>query len=331
MRPSVFGFAILVVLALVMCESKGSHSDEGGARWAHLASVESTSPEEAAKASASHAIKTVFVLVMENQDWHDIHHNPSAPYINDTLLRIGAHAERYTTPIHPSEPNYIWLEAGDDLSISDGDDPEENYRTTRVHLTRQLETAGISWKSYQESIAAGRCPLVSRGLYAAKHNPMVFFDDVTDGRNSNSAHCVEHVRPYEELERDLTAGNVARYNFITPNLCNDMHDTGGCESRNAIANGDRWLSREVPKILASEAYRQGGALFIVWDESEDRDANPPIGFIALSPFVKPGYVGTLPYSHSSLVRTLQDVFAVRPYLRNATDAVPVDDLFEHFP
>jgi phosphatidylinositol-3-phosphatase len=331
MRLSSVGLAAVVMLPFIMCQAKGSHDDEGGARWAHLASVESTTREEAAKASATHAIKTVFVIAMENQDWHDIHHNPSAPYINETLLAIGAHAERYTTPIHPSEPNYIWLEAGDDLAITDGDDPEENYRTTKVHLTRQLETAGIEWKSYQEGIAADRCPLVSRGLYAAKHNPMVFFDDVTDRRNKSSPHCITHVRPYEELERDLAAGDVARYNFITPNLCNDMHDTEGCPTTNPIANGDRWLSREVPKILASEAYRHGGALFIVWDESEDQERNPPIGLIAVAPFAKPGHAGMVPYSHSSFVRSIQDIFAVRPYLRNATDAVPLDDLFTQFP
>ena len=41
---------------------------------------------------------------------------------------------------------------------------------------------------------------------------------------------------YTELETALTQNTVARYNFITPNLCNDMHDCG-------IAAGDTWLSR----------------------------------------------------------------------------------------
>jgi hypothetical protein len=49
----------------------------------------------------------VFVIVMENHDWSSIGGNPSAPYINGTLLPLGAHAEQYTSPpgIHPSEPN----------------------------------------------------------------------------------------------------------------------------------------------------------------------------------------------------------------------------------
>jgi hypothetical protein len=32
---------------------------------------------------------------------------------------------------------------------------------------------------------------------------------------------------------------------------------------------DQWLARNVPLILESDAYKQGGALFIIWDETED--------------------------------------------------------------
>jgi hypothetical protein len=32
---------------------------------------------------------------------------------------------------------------------------------------------------------------------------------------------------------------------------------------------DQWLARNVPLILESDAYKQGGALFIIWDEAED--------------------------------------------------------------
>ncbi len=323
--------AVTLGFTLAACgPPKGSHDDEGGAEWASIAGNPTTSAEEAALASASHAIRTVFVVMMENKDWRDVKGSPSAPYVNGTLLKMGAHAEAYSTWLAPSEANYIFLEAGDRLGIYDNGDPAENYRTTRLHLVRQLETANIAWKSYQESIAPDVCPLASQGKYAAKHNPMVFFDDVTDGRDPSSKYCIAHVRPYEELERDLTAGSVARYNFITPNLCNDMHDADGCASPDRIANGDAWLSREIPKILSSKAYLEGGVIFVAFDEgtSEDR---PPIGFIVLSPFAKPGYENAIPYGHASLLHTLQDIFAVRPYIRAAENATPVSDLFTVYP
>ena len=58
-------------------------------------------------------LQTVFVIVLENHNWSEIKGNPSAPYINSLLPRF-AHAERYFNPpgLHPSLPNYIWLEAG---------------------------------------------------------------------------------------------------------------------------------------------------------------------------------------------------------------------------
>src|SRR5437867_8048245 len=69
------------------------------------------------------------------------------------------------------------------------------------------------------------------------------------------------------------------YNFITPNVCDDMHDR--CNPiRNPIAQGDIWLSNNVPMILVSAAYKSGGALFITWDEAATGDG--PIGMIVLS-------------------------------------------------
>ena len=59
--------------------------------------------------------------------------------------------------------------------------------------------------------------------------------------------------------------------------------------------------------------------------------NTPIGLIVLSPFAKPGYAGTIPYTHSSLLRTVQDVFGLRPFMRDAANATSLDDLFVKYP
>src|SRR3954471_12892632 len=78
----------------------------------------STSDPDAPPASGG--IQTVFLILMENHSWKTIKGaGASATYINGTLVPMGAHAEAYSTPPgnHPSEPNYIWLEAGDNLGI----------------------------------------------------------------------------------------------------------------------------------------------------------------------------------------------------------------------
>src|SRR5450631_1856480 len=72
--------------------------------------------------------RTVFVILMENHEWSQIKGSASAPYINNTLLPMGAHAEQYYNPpnLHPSEPNYIWLEAGTNFGILNDNDPTSN-------------------------------------------------------------------------------------------------------------------------------------------------------------------------------------------------------------
>ena len=91
---------------------------------------------------------------------------------------------------------------------------------------------------------------------------------------------------------------------------------------------DAWLSREVPKILASPAYAAGGVLFIAWDEGFN-DTDGPMGMLALSSRIKrPGYTNHIHYTHGSLLRTVQDVFGAYPYLGDALFANNLSDLFK---
>ncbi|HCP74236.1 MAG TPA: phosphoesterase [Ktedonobacter sp.] len=275
--------------------------------------------------------KTVFLIMMENHNWSDVKNSPSAPYINQTLLPIASYAEQYFNPPgnHPSEPNYLWLEAGTNFGISNDDDPAVNHQSTTQHFVTLLDHAHISWKSYQEGISGTVCPLTGDGLYAPKHNPMIFFDDVTNTNDPNSSSCIAHIRPYSELVTDLQQNTQARYNFITPNLCNDMHNT--CAPLNdAVKQGDTWLAQNLPAILNSQAYKNGGIVFITWDEGVGSDG--PIGMIILSPEAKGGgYSNTIHYTHSSLLRSLQEIFGVTPLLGDATQATDLSDLFTTFP
>ena len=277
------------------------------------------------------AIKTVFVIVMENKTWGEIQGSASAPYLNSTLLPASSFATQYSdSGLHPSEPNYLWLEGGTGYGIRDDDDPASHHLPNRDHLVSLLTQADISWKAYQEGIDGTDCPITSRGLYAAKHNPFVFFDDVTEGNNPLSATCIAHVRPLPELDADLVNGSVARYNVITPDLCNDMHNSSGCATTDSIANGDRWLAGWIPRIRQSAAYLDGGAIFVTWDESEE--GTHPIGFLVLSPAAKGGgYSNAVRYSHSSTLRSLQEIFGVGPLLCDAANATNLSDLFLTFP
>jgi hypothetical protein len=273
---------------------------------------------------------TVFVIVMENENWSSIKGSANAPFINSLLTQSQtSFATDYNNPPgnHPSEPNYLWIEAGTNFGITNDNDPTNpaNQLVGKNHLVKQLTAAGISWKTYQESITGTTCPLSSSGEYAAKHDPFVFFDDVTNDFQTSSAVCIAHVRPFGELASNLANNTVARYVFITPNLCDDMHDS--CSpTRNRIKQGDNWLKTVVPMITGSAAYNNNGALFITWDEAASGDG--PIGFIALSPKAKgSGYSNKIFYTHGSLLRSLEEIYGV-PLLNDAAVETDLEDLFQ---
>ena len=191
--------------------------------------------------------------------------------------------------------------------------------TTLVTL---LNNAGISWKSYDQATDGKYCPFAVQW-----HVPFVFFDDVTNNMDSKSAYCIAHIRPMNELDTDLASGATARYSFIVPDDCHNMHSV--CAGVNQIVAGDAWLKQEVPKILASSAYKSG-VLFIIWDEAAKGDG--PIPMVILSPFGKTGgYTNTTYYEHGSTLRTIEEIFAVTPLMRDAAQQTDLSDFFTQFP
>ncbi|HTT97344.1 MAG TPA: alkaline phosphatase family protein [Rhizomicrobium sp.] len=295
-----------------------------------------------APGGVTHHIKTVFIILMENHNWtgdgdKSIEGKRRASYINDTLIPMGSHAEQYYNPpgVHPSLPNYLWLEAGTNFGILHDGLPRKFGQDTTDHLVSYLDKAGVNWKAYLENAPRARCPLKNEGgtdasgspNYAVRHEPFAYFNDVTDNHNEFSAKCIAHLRPFRELARDLRKNKVASYNFITPNQCDDMHD--GCKT-GAVRNGDQWLAANVPMILNSKAYKDGGALFITFDEADKGDG--PIPMIVISPFAKGhGYSNDIPYTHGSTLRTMQEIFGVTPLLGDAANQTDLSDLFTTFP
>jgi phospholipase C len=295
----------------------------------------STGSTTTTQPTAGRHVKTVFIIMLENHDWSSIKGNSNAPYINGTLLPAFAHAENYRTGgQYPSLPNYITLEAGDDMGLSHQSPLPTAYRIdTTDHLTTYLKRSGISWKSYSENLPGNgaSCVLVDGNLYSVDHNTFSYFNDVTGNPPSASnAYCIAHVRPYSELAGDLRNGTVARYNFIIPNDV-DQGEKAASSGSSKVQQCDTWLANEVPRIEASSAYQDGGAIFIVWDEGATHGVDNPIGLIVVSPLAKRGYSNAVAYSHASTVRSVQEIFGVTPLLRKAATAADLSDLFSSFP
>jgi phosphatidylinositol-3-phosphatase len=234
-----------------------------------------------ASSAQAQQIGDVFYIAMENHNWtqpstytdtQEIFGNSAAPFINSLVTAGNANAkfvsyagnyQNVSPTLHPSEPNYVWQEAGVAGPLNDAD-PYPNNIVNASNLTGQMAAKGQTWRSYQEDTnllntmgqnfnAAGgvltnnvaaksqyEVPLTSfsgtsgnytnayngshQYNYAAKHNPQVFFTDTNGGNNPTASNPqAKNYAPMQQLATDLSNNTVGRYNWITPNQYNDMH------------------------------------------------------------------------------------------------------------
>ncbi|MEO8797070.1 MAG: alkaline phosphatase family protein [Polyangiaceae bacterium] len=283
----------------------------------------------------------VFVIPLENKAQTQIYADTAdAPYINGTLLPAYAHTTNFNDelPAAPSEPHYIWMEAGtntfaDHTFTGDTDSSATNSTSSTAHLTTQLDAAGISWRSYQEGMTAGTCPISSVGgaFFAGKHDPFVFFQDVAGSPPAaDNAKCIAHHQPLSALADDLKNGTAARYNFVTPDLCHEMHGAAGCPSGTSdpanIKAGDDWLKANLQSII-DYALARDGYVFLTWDEGDSTNLIP---FIAIGKRSIAARAGSVSYTHGSLLKSEEEIFGLTP-LPAVASANDFADLFTSFP
>jgi len=258
----------------------------------------------------------VFEILMENTAYSQIIGSPSAPYVN-SLAGNGAIAGNYVAIGHPSLPNYMALSSGQSYSWAPSDcDPSASCQTSAVNVADRIEGSGKTWREYAESMGSP-CRLASAGTYFARHNPFVYYTDIT----GNATRCNSHVVDYSNLSTDLAStSSTPNYAFITPNSCNDMHDC-------PVATGDTWLSQAVPAILGSPAFtQQHSLLVIVWDEDDGSQGNK-VAFVATGYGVKTGFTSNVGYNHYSLLRTVEASWGLSTMTTNDAAASAMSDIF----
>jgi len=282
------------------------------------------------------AFGRVYVIEMENHSLTSVVGSARAPYLNG-LIATYATATNYGSITHPSLPNYIAMVSGDTGGIGCDCHPTGSSACSAItcnlilsncrcnlagsHLGNQLDAVGVEWREYGEGMGSPCNPADSGGShYAAKHVPFLYFDDVY----GDSARCAARVRDYGDFAADLATGTY-RFLYVSPNLCNDMHDACGADG---VSNGDNWSSTNVPPILATPGFAAGGTdvLFIVWDEQDGSLGTAPLPFIVVSPLVRGGASTAMAYDHYSLLATWEDAFGV-PRLGMAVGKHPIDDIW----
>jgi phosphatidylinositol-3-phosphatase len=243
--------------------------------------------------------------------------------------------------------------------------------TVGKSIADQLADRGMSWKSYQESLPPGGAdgvkysdgfftdlsdiPGILPGetqtlidLYAAKHNPFVYFRSVQEG--DNPASSLKNVVGFEGehgLFADLSSGKVPAFSFIAPNQCNDQHgrsnagpqcdfdpvDDGSQAGLNPalVYLGDLAIRNLVTAIHSSPVWKQGrAAIVVLWDENDYSfvpNTNQVLTIVDTN-YGPHGRTSAQFYTHFSLLKTIEGGLGL-PCLNHACDSTTavMTDLF----
>jgi hypothetical protein len=306
MRPSrhIPLLLALVVLGLVLSACGSGSESEHALAQADAAARQARGPSPCGtRRRPPRRWRHVVWIVMENKAQDQVLGARAAPYISRLASRCGS-ATRFFAESHPSLPNYIAMTSGSTQGIGDDSDPS-SHRLSVPSIFSQL---GSGWRALEESMSSN-CAQHNSGLYAVRHNPAAYYTNIR-------AAC---------SRQDVALGRrpdiSARFTFITPNICSDMHSCPRSnDQRTQIAIGDAWLARWLPKILATRAYRSGStAVFITWDE-DDGSASNRIATIVVSPSTRRGTRASARFDHYSLLRTTEDLLRLPRHLGRAASA-----------
>ena len=242
-----------------------------------------------------------------------------------------------------------------------------------ITIADQLARVGGSWKSYQENLplaGADRTdnsdgvfvntndlsvlsnPAVTSSsvvaLYAAKHDPFVYFKSIQEGTYPGSS--LSNVVGFDGdhgLYADLRTGHVPTYSFIAPNQCDDMHGKSGaglyCNgdpndngtqtglNPGLIYRGDVTVQKLITSIKASPVWSEGRtAIVVVWDEN-DYSVSPVDNHVVAIVDKNYGPLGKTSakrYTHYSLLKSIEGGLGL-PCLNHACDTSTsvMSDLF----
>jgi phosphatidylinositol-3-phosphatase len=205
------------------------------------------------------------------------------------------------------------------------------YEVETLSLADQLVGRQLSWHGYFEGMTdeAGKpesCvhpepeagELTTPDGYSSRLNPFLFFHSLLD-----LGDCDENDVPLGELAGDLKKAELTpNLSYVSPGLCNGGF-RGTCPEGTAdgAAAADAFLGKVVPEILASPAYKKDGLLIVSFGAADPAPpvdpAAPPVdpkkvGGLLVSPLLAPGATDGVAYDPYSLLRSIEDLFALEP-------------------
>ena len=160
--------------------------------------------------------------------------------------------------------------------------------------------------------------------YATRRNPFVYYHSLLD-----LGDCDANDGGLGGLEADLRSAKATpSLAYVAPNLCHDGTESPCVDGTpGGLAAADAFLAEWVPRILASPAYRADGLLVVAFagdatpaDVSADPAAPVTNGALLVSRYAQAGGTNGTAYDPYALLRSLEDLFALRPLARAASAA-----------
>jgi hypothetical protein len=234
----------------------------------------------------------VIIIMMENKHYSDIvGNNSAAPYIQSLIAQGTLYTSYEAAP--GSLPDYLANTSGLTGSTSGSD-----------NIFNQLQTAGVSWGEYEESMPSTCYKGGDVGSYKKQHNPAIYYNDIA----SSSTAC-GNVLPYTAFD----PAHPRAFSYVVPNRADDMHD--GATRTAQIQAGDKWLAANVPAMLAG-----GAEVIVTWDEGSTSDEH--VATIAIGGTAAAGATDSHAYTHPGLLAGLEDAWGF-PRLNAAAGANPL--------
>lgn len=309
-------------------------------------------PDPTPPVSMVGALDHVYMVYMENKGYNDLLGSPNAPFLN-SLINTYGFANNYFALTHGSLPNYYPIIGGDNFGVT------WNCATACIDVPKadtlpgQLDAAGLTWRSYAQSLEPGASPLVSAGDYAFDETGFPAFQFIFD----DEAYAKEHIVPLEQMAVDLQSTDTSpAYAWFAAN--EDFNGEGPVDNIQGMLKFvvslltthqynvpalDQYLSETVPVIMNSNSWASDESSVIVVTLDEDTN-NTSLGFgnqgnhvvtvvipnqAAIDAGMRPGhFLATNQYDHYSLLRTIEESLGLPGQLtQNDKYAFPMNEFW----
>jgi acid phosphatase len=232
----------------------------------------------------------IAVIIGENKGYSQV--IKGAPWMKSIGEKYGL-AKSMKAMTHPSQPNYVWIAAGENKGITSN----TIKHVTGPSIMGKTIAAGRTAMVFAQTMSSDNCRQTQRGYYHPRHSYWVPFKD-------ERALCEKFMVGYDKIVPRITAGTLPNLTLIVPNNCKNSHD---CSLRTA----DAWFRAETERLMAGPDYQSGElAIVLTWDEDNHQEGNH-IHTVLIHPSIDRKVV-TAPLTLVSLHRTLARFGGVTP-------------------